>query len=75
MYVLLKVCSPEVRIKECQVVMKNLSCVMNTRFLSQNLLSCSAVFLSQIALSENRQCDTALNSWGNDVNLYRVIES
>lgn len=44
-YILLKVCYPEVWIKECQFVMKFFSGVMNTRFLSQNVLSCSAVFL------------------------------
>lgn len=52
MYNLLEVLYPEVQIKECQFVVKIFSGVVNTQFLSQKALSCSAVFLDKYLCRE-----------------------
>lgn len=52
MYTLLEVWYPEVQIKECQFVMEILSGMVNTQFLSQKALSCSAVFLDKYLCQE-----------------------
>lgn len=61
MYILLEVWYPEKQIKECQFVMEIFSGMVNTQFLSQNGLSCSALFLDMSLYQEIGGVFTTLN--------------